>query len=181
MSKINSRIKMKAVTTNLQNALIVSHLFRAIITDLRCLEIKQMEILKSRIGNFTRKRASSNKADNDLSLKIAVDTWNKALKKFGVADGEEKEAFVVESTLLLIGIYTFYEEPLTKYVNLSNKLLEKISINIQSADTDYLQNLYEKQTTIISDFILDDLAFHTGIKRVSFGEKLALYKEGNND
>ena len=123
--------------------------------------------IKLRVKKYINKKAKSNKRDFQRSLLIVKEIWNETL------DHYEEVDLTIESVSTVIRFHAFYAEILSKNVGLTDKLIEKFSFGIsQSSTVEIEQNSYK-----MADMILNKLAVYTGVKPLSFKERLEKYKK----
>jgi len=107
--------------TNLQIAIIYSSMLGSILNEYDK-SPKAIMDLKRQVKKFLYKRARSNQKEFTEAIRIGQKVWVDAINKF--AEDEIK----IDSFAIIIALWSSEAKTLTKFVNLSEKRMEKFSM-----------------------------------------------------
>lgn len=116
---------------------------------------KSVELLRSRVRKFLAARNKSNK--NELLNAIAYSNfaWQKMIDVF------VKNKTPIELATAVMRVYGLYSEQLSKYANINEKQMDIFALGMIGEITLEI----EQSSFIVVDFLLDELAKFTEVKR----------------
>ena len=122
---------------------------------------KPIDTIRRRIKKFMFRRARINKREFLEATAIANSVWVSAVNHFA------EKKMKIDAVSTIVGLYSLYEEPLSKFAGIHHKQMESYSYNPNTP----LE--IEAQSNEVSDYILEKLSAFTGVQK----RKLNLLKE----
>ena len=157
-------------TTPLQHAIIISSIIGSIMSHydpaLAADRKNPINEIRRRIKKYMFTRSRSNKKEFLEAVKYSDIVWRTSVNHFA------KHNIKIDAVSTVIRLYDLYAHPLSRYANINEKQMEAYAYKSMLDDNDIEQSSYE-----VSDFILDQLATYTGIKR----KKLNLLQRVKNE
>jgi hypothetical protein len=155
------------MTTPLQNAMMLSSIIGSILSnyDPKVARDRQKPILilRERFKKFMYVRSRSNKKEFLEAVEFADIAWKNSISHF------VQQKLTIEAVSTIVRLYDLYEEPLTKYANVRVKQIEAYAAGITNDTTlEYEMNSYE-----VADYIIEQLATFSSVRRVSKFKKAA--------
>lgn len=124
---------------------------------------KSIQELRARFKKFMYVRSRTNKKEFLEAIKYADEAWRKMVEHF------MEQKLAIEAVSTIIRLYDLYEEPLTKYANVRAKQIDAYAMGISEDTTLQLEtNSYD-----VADYLIEQLAVFSGIRRVSKFKKVA--------
>ena len=143
--------------TNIQIALVTANVISRLMHGYSIEEQpKSMKNVMSKIGKFMRKRTRINRKEFLDAMKIEHEVWHKTTASLEA----DVPLYVVHS---VIGIYSYYENNLSKHTHLSQKLMETFSA-IHSGEQSSMLEL-EKNDNILVNLFVDNFSEYSGVYR----------------
>lgn len=158
--KITQKIKLSKV----QNAIILSSLIGAIISQYDKKQIEDTPALKDiddRINIFLEREREKNFSDSLVAIGITDNIWGKMVSKF------IGKAYGVSAKYTIILLQSYYARDLNVYANLNEKQFMNLSL-LEEADEEDIEEV-ERHSSEVADFIIDELSVYTSIKRKKKG------------
>ncbi len=108
--------------SNIKQTIIISHTIRRFLINFKPIErTKNIEALAKKLGVFLRQKEKSNREDFIFATEYERVLWMNATDKY------DKETPVLALDFVT-QLYSYFEVILSKYANVSPKLIEKIGI-----------------------------------------------------
>lgn len=153
-------------TTPLQNAMILGSIIGSILDGYNPAVAKEratpIQILRARLKKFMYTRSRSNKKEFLESVRLAHTAWSNSIDYFA------EQKLSIEAISTIVRLYDLYEEPLTKYANVRAKQIDAYAAGITEDTTlEHETNSYE-----VADYIIEQLAVFSGVRRVSKFKKV---------
>ncbi len=154
-------------TTPLQNAMMLSSIIGSILSNYNPAVAKErakpIQELRARLKKFMYVRSRSNQKEFLEAIKYADTAWRNSINYFAAQN------LKIEAISTIVRLYDLYEEPLTKYANVRAKQIDAYAAGITDDTTlEHETNSYE-----VADYIIEQLATFSGVKRVSKFKKSA--------
>lgn len=157
-------------TTPLQNAIMLASIIGSLLAiydaDMRNSK-KTVQILRARLKKFMFSRSRSNKREFLLAAKYSDFVWQSWINFFA----EKKPTIEVVTTIGFL--YSQYDVQLNRYANINDKQIEAFANGVE----DKLSLSLEQKSYEVADFLLDELAKFTGIKRKDLGSLVPRFNE----
>lgn len=148
-------------TTPLQNAMMLSSIIGSILSNYDPKVVrdraKPIVTLRARFKKFMYVRSRSNTKEFLEAVKFADIAWQNSINHF------VKQKLTIEAVSTIVRLYDLYEEPLTRYANVRAKQIDAYAAGITEDTTlQHETNSYE-----VADYIIEQLAAFSGVRRVS--------------
>lgn len=143
--------------TQLQIAIVVANVISRVLSNYKHYEQpKAMQEVSSRIGKMMRSRYRTNQKEFNQAMRIEMRVWREVVMNFD----NETPLYVVD---LATKLHSHYEEPLKRFANLSEKVMERLGALTSSLD-DAKVELESNDNNIVNKFI-DIFEPYSGVKR----------------
>lgn len=154
-------------TTPLQNAMMLGSIIGSILSNydpkVARDRARPIQTLRARLKKFMYIRSRSNHKEFAEAVNYANIAWQKSINHF------VEQKLKIEAISTIVRLYDLYEEPLTKYANVRAKQIEAYAMGITEDTTlEHETNSYE-----VADYIIEQLAAFSGVRRVSKFQKSA--------
>ena len=123
-------IQMSDKLPNLQQAIIISHVMRRFLTHYKPHErTKSMQIVSTRLSKFLKERERKNKRDFIFSTEFERVLWGNITDKYD----KKTRIFAID---FIVQVHGYFEDIMTKFVNVSPKLMLQVASCDPLAETD---------------------------------------------
>lgn len=149
----------KIKTSPIQNAIIAASIMGNLLSfyDHRIKQerTKSSELLRSRVRKFLATKSKTNKNEFLKALSYSNFAWQKMIDVF------VKNKTPIELATAVMRVYGLYSEQLNKYANINEKHMDSFASEMIGEITLEI----EQSSYVVVDFLLDELAKFTGVKR----------------
>ena len=158
---------------DLITSLMICQAFRICFAELKHQDFKNMQVLKRRLNFFVMKHKREKRKLFDFATNTIIEIWEKTKIEFS-KKAKCSDDLIIEVINILIVLHGTYHSILTrKSINITDTLMEKISVNIEILQDSKKQSKYELQSTDFANIIISKMYKFTNIEK----EKKFTFKE----